>query len=217
VNDRRLQDWLLHVFDHPVSEPEWWWAADAAVLRLPPEEAVEAVARLFEEAGSLLDGLPDDRAAQGFWYLVSAADYLKALQDPELEAQGRLRVINGIEALFRGCFAKRTAPVLGHLREPGAAPLNEVCYLWWDAVPFSSKFWGPEAGLFGKACLAVMERQLGIPHDAVRESALLGLGHWQPEFPHEVRRIVRAWMDATPGVRAELLDFAAGAAQGVIS
>jgi hypothetical protein len=216
VKDRELQDWLLHVFDHPAAEPEWWWAPEAEVLRLAPEQAVEALTRLFEGAEDLLQDLPDDRAAQGFWYLVSAADYLKALGDPELPQAPRLKALTAIEALFRGCFAKRCAPVLSHLGEAGG-PLNGICHLWWDAVPFSAKFWGEESDLFAKACLAVMERTLAIPHDAVRESALLGLALWHEPHPAEVRRIVTGFVDRTPGLRAELLDYAAGAAQGVIS
>lgn len=216
MKDREFQDWLLHVFDHPVADPEWYWAADAAVLRLPPAQAVEAVGRLFEQAGDLLDGLPDERAAQGLWYLVSAADYLQALGDPMLPQAPRLKALHAIDILFRDLLAKRCSPALTHLKEPGK-PLNEVCFLWWDAVPFSLRFWGDEAGFFGKACLAVMERTLEIPHDAVREGALHGLALWHPEHPEEVRRIVTDFVNRTPGLRAELLDFAAGAAQGAIS
>ena len=217
MKDREFQDWLLHVFDHPVEDPEWYWASDAAVLRLAPAQAVEALGRLFEEAGTLLDGLPDDRAAQGLWYLVSAADYLQALGDPQLPQAPRLKALHAIENLFRDVFARRCSPALTHLKEPGGAALNEICFLWWDVVPFSARFWGGEAGFFGKACLAVMERTLSLPHDAVREGALHGLAQWHAEFPEEVRRIVTDFVNRTPGLRSELLDFAAGAAQGAIS
>jgi hypothetical protein len=215
VKDSEFGDWLRHVFDHPVTDPEWYWEPGAPTMTLAPPDGTEALARLLEGAGELLEGLPDDRAAQGFWYVLSVADSFQALRDGRLPQKDRLRVVNAMEPLFRDCFAPRCAPVLAHLGEPGAKPLNEVCFSWWDVLPFSEKFWDPEeVRFFGKAVLAVLERILKLPHDAVREGALHGLALWHGAHPEEVRGIIRRFVDATPGLRAELLDYAAGAAQG---
>jgi len=87
--------------------------------------------------------------------------------------QLRLRAIEAIKTLYQDCFTPRCAPVLGHLNEPGANPLNQVCYMLWDASPLS--YWEnrPNREVFYGAVVDVLEMALKSPNPARVESALM--------------------------------------------
>lgn len=53
----------------------------------------------------------------------------------------------------------------------------------------------------------ILRRLLAIPHDACRESALHGLGHWAHHYP-QVAGIVDEFLSSAPGLRPELIAYA---------
>jgi len=63
-----FDDWVSHVFDHPVSQPEWYFTGDAAPWEDGFRETVPYLTRLFEGAGVLPDRFTPGQINQGFWY-----------------------------------------------------------------------------------------------------------------------------------------------------
>jgi hypothetical protein len=61
----------------------------------------------------------------------------------------------------------------------------------------------------------VLRRLLAIPHDACRESALHGLGHWAIYYP-QVAQMIDEFLRNTPHLRPELVTYAERARTGCI-
>ena len=57
---------------------------------------------------------------------------------------------------------------------------------------------------------------LALRHDACRESALHGLGHWHRAYPAETERIIDDFLATNQGIREELLRYALAARSGCI-
>ena len=116
----------------------------------------------------------------------------------------------------------RCTPHLSHLDgrrtdplEQGASPLNSACYMWWDILPIHGCPDIPERAEFDAEVLVVLQRLLAIPHDACRESALHGLGHWTIDYS-KVPFIIDDFLSHTPNLRPELVAYARSAKTGVL-
>ncbi len=47
-----FDEWVASVFDHPVTEPAWYWDSDASFWDGPGATVVEYMTRLFRERAS---------------------------------------------------------------------------------------------------------------------------------------------------------------------
>lgn len=213
-----VEEWVQAVFDRPVTEPAWYFDIDVPDIEAHPQDEARLYAETFERAGELLAPFSPAQLNQGLNYLSSnsCSDHMFALLNPTVDATLRLRALRSFVPLFRDLMAKVCSPHLGHLDEPGASPLNQACYMWWDVLPFPDvDRWQTDVA-FKDAGLDVMRQILAVPHDAVRESALHGLGHWHIRYPREVNKIVRTFLRSGPKLRPELRDYAEAAAQGYV-
>lgn len=207
-----LPHWIAHVFDHPVTDPAWYFSLDSPGWDDgfdwydSPERICERIAETFERSGELLASFSDGQLKQGLYYLVSnnCSDFICALIDPAAPASVRLRALRSFVPLFEQVMAVRCSPHLSWLDEPGASPLNVACYMWWDILPIRGRPDDPEHAEFDAEVLVVLRRLLTVPHVAVRESALHGLGHWSVEYRPQVREIVDKFLRLTPDLRPEL-------------
>jgi len=204
-----LSDWIAHVFDHPVTDPAWHWSLDAPELEDVPERDATFIAETFERSGMLLSGFSDEQLRQGLWYLASGdcSNFMFALKEPTVPLDCRIRALRSFVPLFEQVMAVRCSPHLSHLDEQPANRLNVVCYMWWDLLPICGASWEPDHVEFGTEVLRVLARLLSIPHDACRESALHGLGHWRL-YQQSAEAIVDDWLARTPGLRPELVSYA---------
>jgi hypothetical protein len=225
-----LPNWIAHVFDHPVARPRWHASPDAPEWHDRPEHIAMLVADTFEHSGELLARFSDAQLDQGFWYLLGGSDFMRVLVDPpdRLHAAGvtlrskaprnvlasvRFRALRSFVPLFEQVMAVRCSPHLLHLAEPGANPLNSACYMWWDMFPIHGSPDEPDRAEFDAEVLNVQRRILAIPHDACRESALHGLGHWALYYPR-VSEIISEFLRHTRGLRPELVVYAEHAKTG---
>ena len=130
--------------------------------------------------------------------------------------QLRLRAIEAIKTLYQDCFTPRCAPVLGHLNEPGANPLNQVCYMLWDASPLS--YWEnrPNKEVFYGAVVDVLEAALESPNPACVESALHGLGHLHSSYLEPVEKVVGNYVRRNIFTAPGLQQYAQRAAMGYV-
>jgi hypothetical protein len=199
--------------------------------------------RLFEHPVDSLAPYSDAQINQGLWFMISNAcsSHMFALASDAVPLTDRLRCVHAMQTLYSALFAARCTSTLSHLSEAGN-PLNSVCYMWWDIMPFSGHFedtsiiesWELEPQrkaeiiahyqslntddnrAFEQAILRVMTQTLELDSDACRESALHGLGHWSLYFGEQVRGVIDDWLNRHPDIRPELKKYAQRARHGNI-
>jgi hypothetical protein len=221
LRDLSYDAWVEHAFGHEVRfhGAPWFFDQDAPWWEPSPAVAVAYLTRLFASAAEALEFFSDAQVAQGLTYLVStsASGDNGWLSSPSVPTADRLACVEAIHELFAGLFAPRVAPVLGHRSEPGAeAPLNIVCYMWWDEFPCLALPGDPDHDLLHQAAIAVMEQTLRLDSIACKEAALHGLGHWAGRHPNLVRPVINAFVTANADARADLIAYAKSARGGCV-
>lgn len=220
ATNSRLQEWTAHVFDHALpagpKAKEWYWADDAPEWEGPREEIPPLISETFERSDDLLARFSDAQLDQGFWYLFGprSGDFSGLLLEASIPLSIRVRAIRSFTPLFAQLMAVRCSPDLGHLDKISEGSLNSSCYMWWDWLWFEL---GCEIrdGSIAAEITAVLRRQLVIPHDACRESALHGIGHWVKTIP-DVAQLVDEFLAANPTLRPELAAYAEKARRGEV-
>jgi hypothetical protein len=233
--DIPFEAWVTFVFDHPVPDADitTWGRKSGAVISQPwyvehdrdwwdpsrqPSVTIAYLTNVFENAPHALASFSDAQIKEGLWFLVSPAcsDHLLTLLNPGVAWSERKRCIDSIFTLFEHFLALRCSPHLSHLDEPGANPLNAVCYMWWDLLPVAGKPVDPTRKEIDEAFLDVMRRSLELACDACQESALHGLGHWHQEYPTYVEAIIARFLERHPALRSELKAYALAAQKGLV-
>ena len=190
-----FEGWLTYVFDHPVPEGDakaWYWDFDRDEWHEDPADAIRFMTQAFENPAEVFQPYSDAQLNQGLWFIVSSScsNHMLALLDASVPWPAQQRCITSIHQLYEQCFAKRCSPHLSHLNEPGANPLNLVCYMWWDIMPIYGHPDDPIWKEMDEDILRVMESTLQLDSIPCRESALHGLGHWQHHYPERVGEII---------------------------
>jgi len=213
----RYQEWLVHVFDHPVSRKKWWLTADAPPFDEDEVLIATLVTETFTRSGVDLARFTDAQVNQGLYYLASpgASSDVNTLLSPEVPLDLRLRGIRAIVTLYRECFAKRCSPTLSHLDEKGTA-LNPICYMFWDLNGLGYLQECPDPEATGDAVFGVLAAILAIPHPACQEAALHGLGHLALFFGERVQTIIDSFLELAP-TDQRLHEYARAAQEGGVN
>ena len=184
-----MSDAFALLFDHPEGE-DWYWSAPAERIAAALPHTDPRTLTVIESA---LDGLPDLMSRYSAWQIATGFEFLFnnvlslypfMFEDERFEEADRIRTAEKLFRLF-DIFFRETAHWSGgpaHLQsvpsaDPVQAYVNIVCYMFWDSCPLPDF----KVPALRAACIGVMERCLGIPNNAVIESALHGLGHLAPE------------------------------------
>ncbi len=213
----RYQEWLTHVFDHPVLEEEWYWNISAAEFEGTGTEIVELMEWTFRHSGTDLLRFTDAQVNQALWYLTdsSCSDFGGHLIFPAVPLAARLAAIDSITVLFRDCFQRRCDPVLSHLSQPCESALNPVCYMFWDLASLNWLEDKEENREMVDASFAVLAAILAMDHPACQEAAIHGYGHFQYTFPVRVETTLAAYLE-TDIPLPELRRYAENASTGYI-
>jgi hypothetical protein len=211
----RYQEWLSFVFDHPVTEPQWYFQPDAPHFSGNETDFAELITQTFLRSGADLQRFPNAQVNQGLWFLVSPSggDYIFSLRDGHAPLTQKVQGIHSILDLYRDCFAPRCAQVLGHTDEAGASDLNSICYMFWDICPLTYLEKATDRPALEEAVFSVLEKTLLIEHRACREGALHGLGEIAYAYPERVSNIVGSFL-AKAEVDAVLKSYAERAQHG---
>jgi hypothetical protein len=219
-SDFTFEEWVIFVFDHPVDDSrlEWYWDIDADWWDGPAALTVEYLTRAFENTETVFEPYSDRQLNQGLWYLASNAcsEHMFALMELNVPWPARQRCIRSFQSLYRDCFAKRCTSHLSHLDEPGAGPLNAVCYMWWDVLPVAGRPQDPAYQEMNQAILQVMEAALKLDSIACQESALHGLGHWHLQYSSEVEEIIQGFLQRNKALPENLRKYALSAMSGCV-
>ena len=213
-----FKEWVYFIFDHPTEGPEWYvdeaapyWAGAAALT-------AEYLIRLFEDPCPALEGFSDTEVNQGLWYLISPGlgEHMLCLDEPGLALTTRIQVVRSCETLFRELLAPKCSPHLSHCDWHGAAPLNSICYMWWDIMPV---YGGPKSDdrlALQNATLETMGNILRLESIACQESALHGLGHWHGAFPEQTEALIDDFLQARAEIPSTLRSYAQSARCGCV-
>lgn len=214
-----FEEWVKHVFDHEVRDPQWYFDVDAPFWAGAPALSIAHMTRLFTDPTTALAAFDDAQLNQGFWYLVSNAgsDHMFALMDASVALAERRRCIESFFTVFEQLFAPRCSEHLSHRNAPVTNPLNLACYMWWDIIPFYGDPEGDESRReLDETALGVMGKTLALDSLACRESALHGLGHWHSRYAAQVETIIDDAMRRAVGWPPDLATYARSARTGCV-
>lgn len=205
-----FDEWLDHVFDHPVADPEWYWddALDEVWENYLSADAVlKYFTRLLLEPTALAK-FTREQVAQGLWFLLSGVFLVDALDgEPDVSPEQGDRFLDAIVAFFRNWVMQQELPS----GSQGTDPLAVVLYMWWDIWE-----WG-EVGSRGKRLAAVRDI-LALPCGVCRESSLHGLGHWRETATAEeasaIEAVIDQFLNSASGITDALLEYASNARRG---
>jgi hypothetical protein len=220
LTDLSFEEWIDHAFGHEVrfERPEWYWDDDIDFWRPPPDQAVDYLTRLFENAPEHLTWFSDAQAAQGLSYLVNTSVGMHPdLWNPGVPVGERERLSHSVAIFFRDFMMPRCEPRLGHLSEPGP-PLNMRAYMWWDGFPATWSPDDPDRTALVAAEMSCLSDVLSLDSVACQEAALHGLGHWarDPHAGPAAMAVIDAYLERGAAPRDELLSYARAARTGCI-
>jgi hypothetical protein len=88
--------------------------------------------------------------------------------------------------------------------------------MWWDVFPSLALAGDPNLPTLHNCALRTMKRILNLNSIACQESALHGLGHWQPKYEERVIAIIDDFCEAYPETDPRLLAYAKSARYGCL-
>ena len=216
-----FEEWLDHIFDHPVKEPQWYFDIDADYFD-NPRQCANYLQALFADPKTHTATYTDAQVAQGLWMLISETeDHLDVLFSPYITQEQSKAVINNMLNVFTDIFQAKCTPILSTTHSSGEDsiklnPLNMICYMWWDIHRLYGKSGDPKREALDSTCLDVMQATLDIPHLPCQESALHGLGHWYHAYPERVTSIIATFIKDNPHAHPALLAYAENASVGYV-
>jgi len=198
LTELNFDAWIEHAFAPEVRSQgnAWYFDDDPPWWDPPASAAVDHITRLFSDPQPPLKWFADSQIAQGLTYLfsISATGGKDWLSDPRVPVDKRLACVKSIFTLFERLFAPRCSADLSFMSRVAGAPLNTVCYMWWDEFIAIAHPDDPHHQALHDAALDVMEQTLRLPSIACQESALHGLGHWHLQFPERSETIIDGYL-----------------------
>lgn len=216
MSEVTFERWIEYLFNREQSSVPWYYDEDEPIF-LPARQFIRFGTELFTDAGKLLSGFTDAQVQDGLYRIVSNnfSDEIFALRDEAVPIDERRGFVSSVYWLNRDCFAVRCTPTLAHLDEPGASPLNEICYMWWDISIICGER-EPALEPLNEACFEVMEKCLELANVAVQEGALHGLGHFCDYYPERCRALIDSFLEGNKEQRVGLRDYAESAKTGCV-
>jgi hypothetical protein len=214
----RYTEWLSHVFDHPVTSPEWFFSSDEPEFEATSEDLVELITHTMSNCMNDLSRFSEGQINDGLHYIFhnSCSNVVFAVMDTKVSIAKRVEAIRSIKHLYTGCFEPRCAPVLSHIDEAGGNRLNNICYMLWDVTPLAYWEGQKDKDLFYREVLEVLRVALGSRNIACVESALHGLGHVQPYREKPATELIQKFLRQNPKLRKELRAYAENASIGYV-
>jgi hypothetical protein len=223
-----FDQWIDAVFNHPVSEPAWYFTAETDSVELWtleskfPQVQAEYVARTFQEIAKFSQIYSDGQIAAGLQYIINPAcsGVVYAIVDPRLEVDlvTRIRCCEAIYTVYEQLFAVRCTPILATAKQKPQErnPLNNICFMWWDIFPAPIIAIEDEPSPVDDALLGVIVKTLSLDSEVCKESALHGLNEWAFGYPKRVKAIVDEFLASQPNISPELKAYAEKAGRGAL-
>ncbi len=219
-----FEEWIQHIFDHPVTDPEWHFDLDAEFYDCDgnPHQCIEYMGRLFASPVEHLQSYTDAQINQGLWLLVSEIQpEMYTLFYDHVPLDMRIHVVKSMYTVYEQLFSPRCSPTISSLHRTkedmiGVNPLNSICYMWWDIIPLYGKSGEANREVLDEYCVDVMEQTLKLKSIACQEGALHGLGHWARAYRDRIKKIIDEFLGRTPNIDDDLREYALAARQGMV-
>ena len=222
-DDLSFEDWVKHVFDHPILSPEWYfqtqdsahyqsWNSDAR-----PDLALEHMTRLFTSPAFLVDAYTPAQIDQGLGYLVSnsCSNHMFVLRNDGIPWARRRACFDAMVPLYAELMARVYGDLLGHTLTVNDENINYACYMWWDIIPLYGKMDPPKTDPLDEAVFHIFESVLQLKSEACLESVLHGIGHWHWQYPERTAMLVAEFLKRTD-ISDTLREYAEAAATGCV-
>jgi hypothetical protein len=209
--DRENDSWHWHLMDDHLDAEGLptsgnWYRPDAVTV-------CAYLTRLFTRPGILIHRFSGDQLNWGFWFILGvSSSYLQVRLEPAVPERDRVVLVESLLSLYREFFAPLCGDSTSDDDEGHAVGM--ACYMMWDM----DCLWPPRQPEFAaikEAQYRVLEQALHIPSNAVRESALHGLGdtHYLAD-PVRVASIIDRFLGENPRIPNRLREYAMAARQG---
>jgi hypothetical protein len=223
IKEASFDEWLTYLFDRPECDYGSHWCFDRPDGEpdwdAPREVTADFIARTYEDPKFWMGRFTIAQLAAGLEYTwnPSFSDVGFAIRDEPTPLPLRFRAVRALVPVYQQCFQSFCDAGLSNLGERLDNPMNGACYMYWDVCPFFAGMADGQLQPLELECLRTMETTLQIDHDACRESALHGLGHWRHDHAERVEQVIGDWLKRCKNrLRPELLQYAEAAACGCV-
>lgn len=222
IKEASFDEWLTYLFDRPECEYGSHWCFDRPDgepdWNAPREVTADFITRTYEDPKFWMARFTNAQIAAGLRYTWDPClDVAFAIREEPTPLPLRLRAVRALVPLYQDCFQSLCGVGLSNLNEQRDNPMNGACYMYWDVCPFFAGMAEGQLQPLELECLRTMEATLQLDHDACRESALHGLGHWQHDHAERVEKIIGDWLKRCgKSLRPEMLRYSEAAARGCV-
>jgi len=184
-------EWLLFVFDHPVSnrwesDKEWYWQYQYEISE--PSQLVEHFTLLCNQFVSITKKYSLPQIDQGIWFILGACIFFgQYLRKPEVPIEARKTCVESMYRVFADFVSKSDIEEM------------ENCFwMWWDILLdgfyiFREPEFDEDAREIEIAILDTLTRILQLDDIRTQKYALHGLGHLKCA---KAREVVAQYIDA---------------------
>lgn len=166
ISKLKYEEWIDFVFNHPVEETPWHFAAESAYETIDPAKVVAHLTRLFTNPAEILSRYTREQIDQGFWFIPGPNGLMWSILDKRVPWEAR-----------RACI-RATCDLLEQLF--GQHDIGSSGYMWWDSLITYSAREGRDV-VSDRAVLAEIINTLGqltkLHSQAARDSAQIGRAH----------------------------------------
>lgn len=221
-NKITFDEWVNHVFDHPVLDPPWYWSERNQEhyqywnSQANPTRTLSYLTQLFGNSSFLIERFTRAQIDQGLTYLVNPdfSAHMVVLRDVKLPWELRRACLLAMLPLYTDLFA----PVYGDDHEnnheliafwqrfrageslepiPGKQEPMYAVHMWWDDMPIRGGPVHPDQERFDDTALYILSEVLKMKEESCVESALHGLGHWAFHVPDRTTPIIEEFLRRT--------------------
>lgn len=211
-----FEDFILHVFNHSVAEPNWFFDSEEEYIEISDELLVHHLCKLFKSPSEYLARYSNDQIGQGLTYLFNASCSNFSHQIIRCENKTlTTEFIATIPNLYTNLLEQRCEPILSHTNTNKVPNLlNTTCYMLWDSTPLLLWYDDKERQVLICEKLAEILNSKNI---ACVESALHGLGHLQMYNKKLVSEVIDRFLNSTTIINESLIAYANNAKSGYIN
>ena len=194
LNNYSRSQFLTFVFDHPVSEPEWYFNEELE-FEGSDTAALTHCIDLFRNSSVLLTRFRPEQLEQGFWFLLgSEFDLPRYIWDERISSQLRRESILAMVDVYGQLFSED--------------PLETIGHMWWDLV--ITEYQRRDSAL-EETMLEALSSILRIDSLECQKAALHGLGHLESDAK---KAVIETYLKEHPHIDLDTQAYAEAAIQG---